>query len=452
MRQFALVGLLLLIRGVALPCDCTYIAPCQRVNHTEVIFLGRVLDAGPTGEGPFLFLVEEAFKGAKPNTEVEIQPGPCEATYARGGRYLVLANRWPDRKLEAGGCSGTTPADLAADDIRFFRDWAQGRRTLEVRGRIAENVDDGFVRYAIEVDHRPGLPGVEVTVTRNGHSYRAITDSDGSFHVSVPSPGDYRMTATFAGHASSESQYDLTLEPRSCAELNVGMWTDNHVSGRVLDPAGQAVAGLRVELAPFSREVAFPMATKTNSNGEFEFTKVPAGDYVLGVNVGGLSSKLPYEPRFYPGVAERKDATPVHVGRPGAVASLDFKVGNPVPTRQIAVSVVWPDHRPVTNASVTCESDKSSDRFNRDSISKYTDQEGKAVCEVLADRDYRVYANRLSWSGSSRPVQPIATRPKAFVAAGDSAAYAQIVVDNVNDISGRETPLNMSRFNNQQDQ
>ena len=112
------------------------------------------------------------------------------------------------------------------------------------------------------------------------------------------------------------------------------------------------------------------------------------------------------------------------------------------------MTVVWPDGKPVTNASVTCESSRSDDsRFTKDWVSRYTNPQGEALCEVLTDRDFQVYADRLSWSSSSRPVEPIATRPKILVAAGTTPASARIIVDRVNDISDQERPSDMSRFN-----
>jgi len=74
-------------------------------------------------------------------------------------------------------------------------------------------------------------------------------------------------------------------------------------------------------------------------------------------------------------------------------------------------------------------------------------QKSDAGCEVLADRDYQVEADRLNWSESSRPVQPIATRPRLFVAAGNTQVSVQITVDRINDISDKERPSDMSPYN-----
>ena len=71
----------------------------------------------------------------------------------------------------------------------------------------------------------------------------------------------------------------------------------------------------------------------------------------------------------------------------------------------------------------------------------------EAVCEVLADRDFQVQTDRLFWSQSSRPVQPIATRPRIFVGAGTTPASVQITVDRINDISDKEQPADMSPYN-----
>ena len=51
---------------------------------------------------------------------------------------------------------------------------------------------------------------------------------------------------------------------------------------------------------------------------------------------------------------------------------------------------------------------------------------------------------------SSRPVSPIATRPRIFVAAGNAQVSVHITVDPINDISDKEDPADMSSFNGRQ--
>lgn len=104
-------------------------------------------------------------------------------------------------------------------------------------------------------------------------------------------------------------------------------------------------------------------------------------------------------------------------------------------------------------AGILCQSQRSDDsRFIGDWISRYTNSKGEAACEVLADRDFEVEADSLSWTNSSRPVQPIDHRQRVMVRAGTPSASVRIVVDKINDISDKESPEDMSQFNDEKDE
>jgi hypothetical protein len=233
------------------------------------------------------------------------------------------------------------------------------------------------------------------------------------------------------------------------APYDIGLWPDSTIRGRVFDPGHKPVAGLPVQMMAFSDESRlYPTTAVTDVDGLFAFTEVPKGEYLVGINLNGLNSKLPYEPRFYPSATKREVAKPVHVDGSVTVQGVDFQIGNRLPTRRILVSAIWPDGAPVINASVNCESPRSDDRrYGADWINRYTDSKGEATCEVLTDRDFEVLVDHLFWSRSSRPVQPISTRPRILVRAGDETVHVTIPVDRVNDISDTERPTDMSPFN-----
>jgi hypothetical protein len=181
---------------------------------------------------------------------------------------------------------------------------------------------------------------------------------------------------------------------------------------------------------------------KSGADGKYEFRKVPPGEYLLGVNVTGLNSKVPYAPRFYPGVGSAEKATPIKIAGAQRLAQRNFTIEDRLPTRRIDVEVVWPDGRPVINASIDCKGSVPTDkRLFVDWISRNVDEHGRASCEVLTDRVFTVEADRLSWTSSSRPVQPVGNRQKFFVPAGRDSASVRIVVDRVNDISAKEEPI-----------
>ena len=69
------------------------------------------------------------------------------------------------------------------------------------------------------------------------------------------------------------------LDPRACAEANVGVRSDGRLSGRVVDPHGRPVAGLTVEAgakpAVDGPYFSPPHAARTAADGTFTLTKIP---------------------------------------------------------------------------------------------------------------------------------------------------------------------------------
>jgi hypothetical protein len=420
-------------------CESIYVPICEMGGHSDQVFVGTVTKK-LTNSGTFLFRIDEPLKGiAQGRKEVEVGPGPCGIGYQVGNRYLIATQH-----IEGLVFSSGERVEDAAPSIDFFRALARGDHRLTIRGSIVENVEDEMVRFEMEVEHRHGLTGVELTASKGGSSFTARTDSFGVYSLQVPEAGTYELTAKFPGHAASQPTYELEVAQDSCKELNLGMWTASRVTGHVFRAQGAPAAGIGVQLMPALEERKSPPQAKTDATGKFEFVNIPPGDYVLGVNITGLSSKLPYETRFFPGTPERSRAAIVKIAGAQAIEGLDFQIGEPKPTRRIVVEVKWPDGRPVINASVDCS---SSSPDLRDAVIRYVDLNGETTCEVLADEDYEVDVGRLSWKASSRPIQPIAARPKPIVPAGTNAVRLLFTVDSVNDISAKETPTNMSEFN-----
>lgn len=121
MRSAILLCLVPFAAGLAQNCDCGYVPVCQFINDIDVTFLGRVLDAGPTGRGPFRFAVEEPIKGLGARVrEVDVQPSPCGAAYKEGKRYLVLAGRLDNGDLWSSDCKGIVAAESTEADIESF--------------------------------------------------------------------------------------------------------------------------------------------------------------------------------------------------------------------------------------------------------------------------------------------------------------------------------------------
>lgn len=442
-----LIPLALVVASLVFPVlgqDCIYVPPCALLSYARVIFTGVAIDpAGAPGSKQTRFRVEEVFKGLDKDQK-EVTVG---ASFPGSEPYLILGQKNTDGSISIR-CNGAARVAEVPDDVDFLRAFARGDRTTILKGRIAENIENESVDYVLDHDHsRKPLAGVKLVASANGGQYESLSDSEGRFRIKVPGAGDYELTATVAGYVSGEPNYSVSVEANSCSEQNLGMWTDATVSGKVFDSQRKPLAGVPVQIM-LDENRSSARTALTDNRGNYKIDKLPPGKYLLGVSLTGLNSKSPFALRYYPGVSNKAAAISIRITGPQQITDRDFAIEDARKTREIVVAVKWPDGRPVTNSSVMCLSSPLGDQ-RADLVHRYTNAQGVSLCKVLADRNYEVQADRLSWSSSSRPVRPVRERQKVPVTAGEFQARVDLTIDEVNDISAKEDPSDMSSFNDQ---
>ena len=90
----------------------------------------------------------------------------------------------------------------------------------------------------------------------------------------------------------------------------------------------------------------------TNDRGEFSFSAVPPGDYLLGINVSQEpSSGAAFRPTYFPGTTDRLQATPVTVGLGTEHTDIEWVVSSRL--RDGAIEVSFDTHgQPQKNMGV----------------------------------------------------------------------------------------------------
>jgi iron complex outermembrane receptor protein len=81
--------------------------------------------------------------------------------------------------------------------------------------------------------------------------------------------------------------------------------TSASIAGRVLDPAGAAVPDAVVQVT--SRDLHIDRTGRTQATGQFEFSALPPGQYLLTARAAGFSSPQPLEVTLASGAAETHD-------------------------------------------------------------------------------------------------------------------------------------------------
>lgn len=335
-------------------CRCAGVPVCYAANDSplgraaNVVFVGRVIQS----TYPATRLHVERMVVGDPSSELTVtgSGSDCDLGFSTGERYLVYAYRNANTgTLQTSMCSRTRRIrdPRAAADLAYFDARSAGRPTagwlsgvVEERHYDHSRGPDGRVREWIV---RP-LGGIRVTVSSpTGESHSTVTDANGRYVFTDLTPINWRLRAAlptpFQPHdALVSSRYNgplptvMWLKNASCAEADVDARVDGVVAGVLLDEDGRPGRGITVQLANIaaldSDSGAVPDAeVMTDERGRFEFRPVPAGRYVVGVQLARSPLTGTLDRRcYYPGVRQRPAATVISLDRGERVQLKPFRL------------------------------------------------------------------------------------------------------------------------------
>src|SRR5580704_2872461 len=348
----------------AFACSCAPIASapaCQRISSADVAFLGTVDGIEPDPMTPgvernrvYRFRVERVYKGIDSKTvEVVVNPDnltDCQAEYRMGEQYIMFAGRWTDSgTLRAGECSGSRLAKFNAEDVSFLDKFAQGRSETSVSGRVLQWMDS-FSRPDAERD--APVPGATVTLDDGTQKQNRVTGGGGEFRFQPIAPGRYTLSASAERYGTLPRPYQVEVASRGCVETFPVLPAHTRVSGILRMPDDAPASKKRVEVLRKNNSGQWYSTSQfwknTDANGRFEFTDLPAGEYLLGYEIwhDTPSQYSPYPTQYFPSRSRRDQATVLHLSPQQSVADLTLKLGPPDTPRAIRVEVVWPDGSP----------------------------------------------------------------------------------------------------------
>jgi hypothetical protein len=234
-----------------------------------------------------------------------------------------------------------------------------------VEGTVASGVDGTM------------LSGVVVTLSKSGQaadSYRAITDSTGTFRITSVSQGSYipqfRKEGFLAPGSAGQNRPLLVAADSDVIRLQIVLPRMGRVAGKLVDPEGKPLEGFAVELQ-HSRGPGTNLA-QTGAGGVFLFDSVIPGLYVLLARPGAhrwtSSGRLTFEkhnsseagpaeqaewaPTYFPGLTDRRSAQVIRV-EPNAEVSGNTLTMRGAPVRYIRGMVVDNRGRGIAGATVS---------------------------------------------------------------------------------------------------
>ena len=246
----------------------------------------------------FTFDVIETPRG-EASQSIVIRSGgsSCDRDFDVGESYVVYAWR-EDGEVTTSGCSRTARLSDALEDLAYIRGLpptppkdARGWLTGTVRRNGSEEspspqTDEDFMEAPV----RRAI-GYPVSLTLTSESFSMVVDSrDARFDAPVP-PGGYLVEARapFGFFAKAYPDFLVLPDARGCAEVNVCLVPDGHVTGQVLDAEGEPAAGVEVGVirAGMSDEYLPDDWATTGEDGRFEIPHIRPGKYVVRPTIPG---------------------------------------------------------------------------------------------------------------------------------------------------------------------
>ena len=181
------------------------------------------------------------------------------------------------------------------------------------------------------------LAGVRVRIASNGFAFDTFTDQQGIFLVTGVPLGRVSVTPALDDHLVVPSRFmTAELEDQKCTPFRLRAVFNGRIRGRVSGSDGRAKPNLEVQVSPKARghhtAARSEFTVRTNDKGEFEFTALPPGEYLLGYDLRpGSDVIMPivpgqHPPTFFPGTVDRRSAVPITVGQGTVHEGFDFRV------------------------------------------------------------------------------------------------------------------------------
>lgn len=173
---------------------------------------------------------------------------------------------------------------------------------------------------------------VEIVDAAGGDDYydEAETDGTGHFTFSGLPAGGYKIYVEGTGPnvgtyypstTSFASAGTITVTGGATTTANVTMVKASGITGKATKAAGGVAAGATVEvLMPYAGSWYGVDEDETDVNGNYSFSRLPAGSYAIAVYLDG------YQPEYYDGVHTLSAATPVVVAVGETKNNINFQL------------------------------------------------------------------------------------------------------------------------------
>jgi beta-lactamase regulating signal transducer with metallopeptidase domain/protocatechuate 3,4-dioxygenase beta subunit len=292
------------------------------------------------------------------------------ALYRRVRRVLAM----PDASEEHAGKAlpavmlAAVALVLAAGTLTGRAAGPDGQTTVPTPGRSIPADQSVLQGRVVAVGSGRPVVGARVQAMSLNGTFEGATDADGRYEIAPMTPGSYTVAARADGfvdgyygrHSGMAQDFGAQVIARGgqiTAGIDLQVQRAGRVSGRILDPNGNGLAGVEIELVQprrdpgdlsLRRAVAF---AQTDEGGVYDLAGVAPGEYFVRAYIGrgggtpdwfldalaratGTPAAV-FASTFYPGVTEEQTAQPVLVEAGQALPGVDFALAT---TRLLSVA------------------------------------------------------------------------------------------------------------------
>jgi hypothetical protein len=235
-------------------------------------------------------------------------------------------------------------------------------------------------------------------VSLDGQRYETSTGADGTFTLTGVANGLLRIEPVLPDHLTLPPQQNGGMAQGGCLTIDMRATLNGRIRGRVVLGTDEPFHGF-VDLVPHGHTRYVPNSRAlTNERGDYAFSALPPGDYLLGINVlREPQDGAPFQPTYFAGATDRSLATPVTVGRGTEHIDVDWVVSARLPEGTIEVSLDTPG-QPQKNMGV-CVTMFDGNNRNNGGVGYERRGDQPVIVKVVEGVRYRLVAHAQTAAG-----------------------------------------------------
>lgn len=364
------------------------------------------------------------------------------------GNLTVGNNVWV-----ASTCSRSGNVKYRTLDLKYLENISRVKGRSRLSGNISQRIESAIENGQTE---NKNLRDRDVRISGNGKDITLKTDENGDFELYNLPAGKYSVSVEpLAGYKTTPFDWakiesiNVAIKPNQHIEQDFEYYIDNSISGKFFDSNQRPLKDVCLDLYPADGVKAkyFHNFDCTNEDGNFKFSQIPAGRYIIVVNdKNEISARQPFGTFYYPDKIKQEEAQIITIGAGEHLKGLVIAAPTTAEVITVTGVLLFENGKPAVDESVEFYSfeslakQKDKDYKTEDSRDS-TDKDGQFEIRILKGQKGKLLGSMTTYEGEYEncPKLEILIRAKGPKGLGITDIETRaIVVDGVEDLTGVE--------------